>query len=476
MKNYIAIIIFVIFFISIVSIIAIFIARGYNFTGTHLQETGILEITSDPQDAVIFVNGEEKASTPKKIDLISGTYEITIQKDTFTTWKKEIFVEPQITTQIQATLFPKKRTLEQITFMDIDTVFFSKNGEIGLYIVSSKQNHGIWIAKFEKNIFDLSQSQFRKIVEFKQISKNCPKISNYSINIAHDNTRAILSCNNEKFIHFYLIDLRQGQESLLHINNEIDFNPDNVDFGITNDHLLIYDKSFVGNFNTSTKELTIVTTIEKGYEPLITHLGEKLLVLSYNYDHSQRNLWEINTRFEKQNITSLDTTFEETRNISASIINSRFLALSDEDNSYLYEFDTKAQLKRIFSKKSVELKDWSPDGTAFFFKEGNKMNSAVIRTYPNGTIKVFTYTILNNFSPNNHFLKWSPDSEKILIHDKKREKVYVLDKDGKNKTVLYKGALSAPHAFQLSKNETFLILLLKDDQKSSNLYSIKLKV
>ncbi len=76
----------------------IFLALGYrlNFSNWSVIHTGIFMARSTPKDAEIFLNGEKQnKKTPATIRYLTpGEYDITINKEGYLPWKKQIFVYP----------------------------------------------------------------------------------------------------------------------------------------------------------------------------------------------------------------------------------------------------------------------------------------------------------------------------------------------------------------------------------------------
>ncbi len=57
------------------------------------QESGIINITSEPPGAKVFIDGEFKGQTPAKISLTSGTYQIFLQRQLYVPYKDSVMIE-----------------------------------------------------------------------------------------------------------------------------------------------------------------------------------------------------------------------------------------------------------------------------------------------------------------------------------------------------------------------------------------------
>lgn len=478
MKRYIGIIIFVVLFISAVSIVAILIARGYNFTGNEIKESGIINITSMPEDAAILINGEEKGNTPKKIELIAGRYEINILKDGYKDWKKEIEVEPSIVTDISLTLFPIELHLEQITFTDIDKAFFSNDGSTVLYTVSKKPNKGIWLSKLEKSIFEISSSQTQKVSELDIIPQQCLDNKEYIIKTSSDNTKSIIECKLENYRLFFLLDLQDANAPLININKEIGFNPNVVNFSFDTNNLFVIDNEIIVNYNTQTNSLSLVSRKKEDHPPHISAFGKDFLLLEYSYDNQTLNLFQLTSNLNKTPINlPEELEIDSITKISSCENNENQLALSTLQASYILSAkQANSDSLTPFSQSQVDIISWSHNGKSFLFRENNQLKTAVIKVYPDGSLKAEIYTLLENYNHSQTRTFWTNNSQQILINNLEQNKLYVIDKDGYNQRLLFEGELTFSDSFRLSENATFLVLLLKDDNGYSNLYSIKLKI
>ncbi len=476
MKRYVGITIFIILFISIVSIFAIFIARGYNFTGNEITENGIINVESTPEDAKIYINGEEKGTSPKKIELVSGKYEIRLSKEGYIDWKKEIEIEPSIVTDIKLTLFPEELNLEQLTFTEIDKVFFSTDGSQAIYFVSQKPNKGIWLNKLEKSIFEISSPQAQKIAEFDSFPQECFANNNYELEISNDNKKSILTCKTENCNNFFIIDLENADSKVTNLNNQIGFNPENINFSFNNANFLIKDEEIIANYNISNKQLTLISRKNNDYLPSITPINESFLLIEKSYDNKGYTLQKITSDLQKTKIDlPEDINFDKSSEVYSSINNSDLFVLSTTQGAYIININKIDSFKQ-FSQSPINTIQWSNDGESFLFKEKENLFSAIIKTDIEDNIRINLYTIIENYDSSTTTISWTTNSQHLITYNIDNKNLNITDSDGLNQRLLFDSELAYPDAFKLSENETFLLLLIQDDNNYSNLYSIKLKI
>jgi hypothetical protein len=476
MKRHIGIIIFVSLFITAISIIAIFVARGFTFTGSELKESGIINITSTPEGAEIIINGKKKETTPQKIELVAGKYEIILSKDGYVTWKKEIEVEAAIVADISAKLFPTKLSLEQDTFTYIDKAFYSQDGTFAIYIVSENTNRGIWISKLEKSIFELSSPQPTKIAEITELPEKCIQEKKYTMNISTDNTKAIIRCPLESFNQFMLINLNSQNQSLINLNERIGFNPDQAYFSFDANNVFVTDSQLIANLNLENDSLHLLSRKKEEFSPQITAFNKEFLLLEYSYDLEQKSLFRISSDFNKTLIDlPSDVNSHTITKISSSAFSEKYILISDSENTYIIDISSQESTINL-TQSGVDVLSWSPNGKSILFVENDSLKTVLIKEIPNENLSIDTSVVFDQYTQSTYKISWTSNSQHLIYNKLDNNKLYVIDKDGQNKRLLFEGEIAFQDTFKLSSNETYLVLLLNDDNEFSNLYSLKLTI
>ncbi len=143
--------------IGVVSGGAILLAKGYRFTpGTQtVVGTGILSITSLPEQASVYLDGELRSATNTNINsLAPKEYELKILKDGFIPWQKQIVVREGLVTDVKATLFSAIPSIYPMTFNGVNSVTTSNDNQrlafvvpngLETVIVPGPKKAGIWI-------------------------------------------------------------------------------------------------------------------------------------------------------------------------------------------------------------------------------------------------------------------------------------------------------------------------------------------
>jgi len=131
----------ILFFITIGTIAAILYARGYRFLPengrAHIEGTGLLVLTSKPEGARVEINNHLTTATNNTINLSPGKYDVVIEKDGYIPWKKQIVVDKEVVSEVNALLYPTAPKLEAITSTGATNPVLDTTGTLIAYTVSS---------------------------------------------------------------------------------------------------------------------------------------------------------------------------------------------------------------------------------------------------------------------------------------------------------------------------------------------------
>ena len=139
--------------VGVVGTFAILYARGFRLKISDesiiLGPTGLLVANSDPVAAQVFINGELKTATDNTISLAPGDYHVEVKKEGFISWQKDIHIEQETVTQIDAFLIPTAPSLTALTFSGaINPVVNEDNTKIIYVVPPTKDNpekSGLWL-------------------------------------------------------------------------------------------------------------------------------------------------------------------------------------------------------------------------------------------------------------------------------------------------------------------------------------------
>lgn len=117
---------------------AIFVAKGYRLSGQKgtIVGTGILSITSVPDQASIYLDGHLTSATNTNVNsLPAKVYKVRIEKEGFIPWEKEVEVTEGLVSQIKATLYRAIPSIYPLTYTGALNSALSPDGQKLVYVV-----------------------------------------------------------------------------------------------------------------------------------------------------------------------------------------------------------------------------------------------------------------------------------------------------------------------------------------------------
>ncbi|MBI2017759.1 PEGA domain-containing protein [Candidatus Daviesbacteria bacterium] len=138
--------------------IAIFLAKGYTFSPTEkrIVGTGIINITSEPDAASVFIDGHLTTATNATVSSLSPkSYTVRVVKEGFIPWERLVEVKEGVVTAVKVTLFPAIPTIYPLTFSGVLNPSLSPDGSKLAYIVPANNNNlkkaGVWVWTMVRN-------------------------------------------------------------------------------------------------------------------------------------------------------------------------------------------------------------------------------------------------------------------------------------------------------------------------------------
>ncbi len=238
-RNILIIIFGILFFLGCP--LAIFYSQGYRFDFRNKKfiKTGGLFLKTVPRQTDVYLDGKFK----KKTDILFGEaflnnlipkkYEITIKKEGYFSWEKNLEVKSGTVTEAkEITLFPKNLGFSSLT-SDVQDFTFSPDRK---YMILKKMNKEKW----ELNVFNLDNNTQRKLLtetdlEQKIVSNDTRdnKLKLLKIIWSHDSKKILLKTEIEKKTKYFIKEIAQPEKEistlpLLDNAKEASFNPNNT--------------------------------------------------------------------------------------------------------------------------------------------------------------------------------------------------------------------------------------------------------
>lgn len=139
-KRFIKLIIAEFFMVTMVLILTVFFvlwAMGYKINSRgQLEQNGLIHVISSPANSNVIVDSQQNFMRIGSSKLISaGKHKISVEKEGFTTWQKEIEVKSGLLSQLfYVKLFPLNKTIEEVKKIEEPMVWsIAPNRESALY-------------------------------------------------------------------------------------------------------------------------------------------------------------------------------------------------------------------------------------------------------------------------------------------------------------------------------------------------------
>lgn len=120
-----------------------------------VSKTGLLNLTSKPTGAQVYVNDHMTTATNGTINLSPGKYTVKIAKEGYNDWQKDFEIKREVVSNADAVLYPKAPSLQSISTLGIQSAIIDPTGtKLAFNIASdSAKRNGIYI-------FDMTARNF----------------------------------------------------------------------------------------------------------------------------------------------------------------------------------------------------------------------------------------------------------------------------------------------------------------------------
>jgi hypothetical protein len=442
------------------TVIVIIIAQGGKISPEGISKTGIIHMNVQPdKDIKVYVNDKLVDAKNQKIEnLETGTYQVRIEKEKYTSWTKDVEVEEGVVSEIFATLFPTDLKLEQLTSTNIDRTFYSPDGNYVLYTVkdaaqattTNSNSSGIWKLKLNQSTFGLVENKPERILSLNTNLKEALS-SDYSIQISPNNERFLLTTDKVQLI--YSMSGNGNPVSLPGVTN-IGFLSDKLTWFRQGGSLIVEKNKEIFEYNIQDNTTQHIFTFAS--TPLYTVNGRSLVF----YAEGKFYLYNNN---EKTILTHL-------KDINLPAASEIWLSHNSDEILYvksgkiLYFVNLKKTIKTIGEFNIVQL---SPNGASALIQD-KKGQLFVFRSEyiaAKNTVKTSVKMISENYSPQNATYIWSPDSLQIIR--KQGNVITMIDKYGENMHDILNSEQIYNNDFYLANNSSDFVILLKDSMVDS---------
>jgi len=139
------------------TVIAIRFAQGYryNLKSQTMEGNGLLVVNSIPKGASVYIDNQLQTATDDTLHMAPGNYNVKIEKDGYSVWNKDLTIEKELVTQINARLFPNVPDLAALTVSGASNITPSPDGHSLVFQIatgSAQTKYGIWITSMNEGV------------------------------------------------------------------------------------------------------------------------------------------------------------------------------------------------------------------------------------------------------------------------------------------------------------------------------------
>jgi hypothetical protein len=195
------------------TLIGIMLVKGYTFNTTtkKIESTGVLIVNSVPSGAQIFIDDHYQNVTNTSIPFLpTRDYKIRLTKEGYTPWEKDMTIDSQLTSEIEAIMWPAIPSVNPITNTGVVNVQISPDKQKVVYGVkfSERDKAGLWVMDMaKKTVFSGTST------DFTQIARNTGSIdySKAELTWSPDSKQIVATLQenenpDSKFTRNYLLD------------------------------------------------------------------------------------------------------------------------------------------------------------------------------------------------------------------------------------------------------------------------------
>lgn len=429
----------IVFVITLVYAIMTLTGYRFNVNQRKIEEFGLLQIRSIPDNATVLVDGKKMSFLDGgRANLTAGKHLVKLEKPGYYNWQKEIDIKTLMAQWLHVRLFPKKiESKDHFEFdNDIKTILSPSGSSL---LVQSAKNY------FE--IFDMNNLNNKpKILDLNQ---SIVPIGDYQILKWLENRKQLIIQNIDTK-KIFLIYTSQSHPPIM-LSNLL---PDDESIKSVIDHenkILMrgMQKTFLIDLNNLTQKAFLLS--DNTVSALLSN--DKVFILEKNNDYQILKKYKINEEREiilnkfklDQKVQFMVTEYLE-KDYIGLLVDQNFKLIKgsfdkiDGNKNFIDTLIKNKQVKVIFSKKVAKVYEmsFSPSGRYLAILSNNTKKNLVIFDLENKVSNEIKYKALSdgqkvNWFSDHNLLQSQNDND----NDPSSEKgILITDIDGKNPFLL----------------------------------------
>jgi hypothetical protein len=180
-----------------------YFSRGYrlNISEREIKRTGVLTVQSEPSNAQVYINGDSVGKTPRSRTLDVGSHRVSVQKDGYVEWNKEIEIMEEKSTPIYPFLVLKELIPSNIWQSEatIENYWTNKDRDYFIFLLlDTLGQYSLWTYRINTPIWNLNPNPIQIL------SLETNKID---LKISNNGLLAIMTVTENEEESAYIIEL-----------------------------------------------------------------------------------------------------------------------------------------------------------------------------------------------------------------------------------------------------------------------------
>lgn len=494
---------FAFFFVIVGTVVVYLYANGWRLDPLkqELIRTGVITVESEPFLANVYINDQEKGRTPRSTSLPIGIYNVKVTRDGYIDWYKDVEVKEEKSTPVFPWLIRKEITNSNIFTKD-DEIFINSwinETKDHVFILSSKTDGTTYtynILRYDVNttFWDLSSNP--KVV----FTTSSTEPLTIDLNLSPSGLLAVMTIQNEDGIKKYFWDSsKMSTFDSLEVLDIIPFSEYSMYWSKNNNYLMFESSTDLISFNIDkqTRYLLIKklegnkyvwTTDEQGYFYSLELKSEDEKTYEYALNQTEMDGSNpkslISSIFLQKNTEYILPYREETgdgkylpfKNSPENIksvgsiqeirVNQNAKGAYIKTNTASYWYDISSQMYILISPYNTEYVEMSYDNKKLLIKDETGYSIFTFdKEDGDHTIEIGTKLLIANDDQIKQ-IRWLSNSSNLYYITS--DNVYILDKEGDNKTEILTKAEDYKYiGITYSKENMYTVKVNKGEDKDT---------
>ena len=196
--------IFSVLFIVGGALVIYYFSSGYriNISEKNIKKTGVLTVQTEPSSAELYINGDDIGRTPRSRTLDVGINSISIKKDGYRDWNKQVEIVEEKSTLLYPFLI-----LEEIAPLSVweqegkvEKTWMSDNKAYFIFLITNQTGErGLWSYRINSPVWNLNPNPIQLLTLTEE--------QDIDLEIAHNGQKAVMTLNEEELENHYIVDL-----------------------------------------------------------------------------------------------------------------------------------------------------------------------------------------------------------------------------------------------------------------------------